>query len=138
MRKIFVIFLLFVPVMMFAQGFDESFDKVKTVAWINSKNIKPAGNTYNLSSLKTIATYTENYFDKNSSATWKFDLAQVKITTSGKKVVLTCSSGTCIEYSFSSPTGIETKKLGVLELEATTSVNDLYKAMITLCKRVGL
>ena len=138
MKKILALFILIFPLLVFAQGFDESFDKVKTISWINSKNIKPAGNTYNLSSLKTNVTYTENFFDKNSTASWKLNLADVKISTSGKNLVLTCTKDGCIEYSFSSPTGTETKKINSLELEATNSVNDLYKAMTTLVKRVGL
>jgi len=138
MKNIFLILFLIFPFINLAQGFDESFDKVKTIQWINSKNIKPGGNTYNLSSLKTTMTYTENFFDKNSSVTYKLDLSQVTISVSGKKVILKCKSGNCVDYSFASPTGTENKKLDKLELEAATSVNDLYRAMTTLCKRVGL
>ncbi|HPD64647.1 MAG TPA: hypothetical protein P5050_04550 [Bacteroidia bacterium] len=138
MKKIIVFSALMIPFLLFAQGFNESFDKVKTIEWINNKAIKTNANFYNLSSLKTKCTYTENFFDKNSAATYNFDLANVTFSVSGKNVKIACKSGSCIEYSFTTPTTNEKKNISSFELQAAGNVNDLYKAFLTLRKRVGL
>jgi len=137
MKKLLFLCVLLTPYLLFSQGFSEGFDKVQTIAWIN-KNIKTTANNYNLSSLQTKCTFTENFYDKNSSAVYKFDLANINVSIVGKAVRLSCKTGDCIEYSFKTPTGTETKKIKYLDLTASESVNDLYKAFLTLKKRVGL
>lgn len=138
MKKIIIILIVLLPFLAFTQNFSESFDKVQTLAWINNKAIKTDANFYNLSSLKTKCTFTKNYFDKNASATYKFDLADVNFSVSGKNVRITCKTGSCIEYIYKTPTTAETKNINSLDLESAGNVNELYKAFITLKKRVGL
>jgi len=135
--KSLVFLLIFFPALLFSQDFSESFDKIQTLAWIN-KNIKTTANNYNFSSLKTNCTFSENFFDKNSSAVYKFDLANVNINIVGKSIRFSCKNGSCIEYSFKSPTATETKKINSFDMQAAGNVNELYRAFLTLKKRVGL
>jgi len=137
MKKFTVLLVFLLPVMAFSQEFSESFDKIQTLAWIN-KNIKTSANAYNLSSLQTKCTYNENFFDKNSSATYKFDLVNINVSVVGKSVRLSCKTGDCIEYTFKSPGSTETKKLKYFDLPASGNVNDLYRALLQLKKRVGI
>lgn len=137
MKKLIIVLVFLIPLMIQAQDFSESFDKIQTLAWIN-KNIKPSGNNCNLRSLKTVATFAENFYDKNAAASSTFDLAKVKFSVVGKKVRISCLSGSCISYSYKSAGNEEIKQLNYMDLEAKNSVSQLLHALNHLQKRVGL
>jgi hypothetical protein len=137
MKKIIWLLCLLTPFLLNAQDFSTSFSKTETLSWI-SKNIKPEGNTSSLKSLKTQATYTENFFDKNAAAIYSFNLAQVKFSIVGNKVRISCVSGSCISYQYKEPGNATTKNITHFDLDSKTSDAQLKKALNHLKTRVGL